>query len=350
MTACSAECWVKEAIARISSEQPSHIVAARFYENAIQTYRTIPHNKRAAHRVDERIAELRKHLNEANTKSLGEMKVIMSPSIDISELVEGAESAVRGKPVMDALVAFTNIYRGRAIQIRALSEKTLREHPFQAIGSATHMSPDARVIAKRPGIWFGDSNSDGNEVTVWAEMVEQYGRELDLVVQAVIFPALEVLRLEHRLREVDFVAIANNSPIVPKERTGLIGRALFAGYDNDFVVALHLLVPQIEHMVRWHLKAAGKETTNLDKDGIENENGLSTLMDIPEATQIFGEDLAFELKALFCDAFGPNLRNNLAHGLLGEESFQSPYMVYAWWLGLKMVFKTFWNAVHKPEK
>ena len=71
--------------------------------------------------------------------------------------------------------------------------------------------------------------------------------------------------------------------------------------------------------MRWHLKAAGIKTTNLDSDGIENENGLSTLMDLPEVTQIFGEDISFELKALFCDPFGPNLRNELAHGLLDDR-------------------------------
>src|SRR5262249_59954822 len=128
---------------------------------------------------------------------------------------------------------------------------------------------------------------------------------------------------EHRIRENDFVAIAAGSPIVPKDRAPLFGKGLFAGYDKDFVTAIHVLVPQIEHMVRVHLKAAGVKTTNLDKDGIENENGLSALMDPPETTQIFGEDLSFELKALFCDSFGPNLRNQVAHGLLDDGAFHS---------------------------
>ena len=351
MTACLAEGWVKEAVARISSERPSHMVAASFYENAIQAYRTIPRSERAMYRADERMTELHKHLNEAGTKSLGEMGVTTSPSIDISELVERAVSAMKGKSAMDALVAFANIYRGaRVAKIREFSEKMLREHPLQALISATHMSRDGRVIAKRPGMGFGDANSDEYKAAVWAEMVRHYGMELGLVVQADIWPALEVLRLEHRLRETDFVTIANGSPIVPKDRKRLVGKALFAGYENDFIAALHLLVPQIEHIVRWHLKASGIKTTTLDKDGIENENGLSTLMDIPEVTQIFGEDLAFELKALFCDAFGPNLRNELAHGLLGEEECQSTYAIYAWWLGIKMVYNTFWNSVRKPEQ
>jgi hypothetical protein len=283
-------------------------------------------------------------------KSLDEVGVITSPSIDISKLVETAINAVKGKSTLDALAAFANIYRGARVgHIREFSEKMLREHPLQALFAATHMSRDGRVTAKRSSMRFGDTNSEEYKAAVWAEMVKHYGMELSLVVQGNIWPALEILRLEHRLRAEDFTTIANRSPIVPKDRKQLMGRALFAGYDDDFVVALHILVPQIEHMVRWHLKAAGIKTTNLDKDGIENENGLSTLMDIPEVTQIFGDDLAFELKALFCDPFGPNLRNELAHGLLSEDECQSTYAIYAWWLGVKVVFNTFWNSARKSE-
>jgi hypothetical protein len=168
-----------------------------------------------------------------------------------------------------------------------------------------------------------------------------------IVVQGDVWPALEVLLLEHRLQESDFVSLAKHSPIVPNGRERLFGKALFAGYDRDFVSALHLLIPQIEHMVRVHLKQAGAKTTNLDKDGIENENGLSTLMDLPEANQVFGEAIAFEIRALFCDPFGPNLRNELAHGLLDEHACHSPSAIYAWWFALKLVVNTWWNAAKK---
>ena len=160
-------------------------------------------------------------------------------------------------------------------------------------------------------------------------------------------PALEVIQLHHRVREGDFVGIADHSPIVPSGREDLFGKALFAGYDNDFISALHLLVPQLEHMVRWHLKNAGVRTTGVDQSGIENELGLSALVDLPETAQVFGKSLAFEIEALFCDAFGPNLRNSVAHGLLDGRDLRSPYAVYAWWLGLRLVFNTFWNARRK---
>jgi len=175
-------------------------------------------------------------------------------------------------------------------------------------------------------------------------MVAEYTMEINLVVQGQIWPAFEAIQQEHRIKEMDFYSVVKQSPVVPEGRERLITKALFSGYDNDFVTALHLLIPQIEHLVRFHLKQAGVITSNIDKNGIETENGLTSLMENPEVKTIFGEDLAFELKALFCDAFGPNLRNELAHGLLGYEESQSVYSVYAWWLGLRIVFNTFWSA------
>jgi len=343
MAAQCAETWVKEAIARQSSDSsPSHMVASTFYENAIQTYRTIPRAYREAHNVVSRIDELRAKLNEAGEKSLEEMGIISSEPIDISDLVENARKSVKGKGLLDALLALSNIYRGAKVEkIRNFSREMMEQHPLQALFAATHMSADGRVIAKRPG---ADLGGGGGEEALWAETVKHYIMELGIVVQGDIWPALEAIRLEHRIREGDFVALARQSPLVPPGRERLIGKALFAGYDNDFVTALHLLVPQLEHLVRFHLKQLGVKTTNLDQKGIENENGLSTLMEHEQVETIFGEDLAFEIRALFCDPFGPNLRNELAHGLVGFEQAQSTYSIYAWWLLLRVVFNTFWNA------
>lgn len=350
MTVSEAEGWVKEAVARVSSTNPSHMAAATFYENAIQIYRTIPGAERTPQRVVERLAELRAHLSESGEKSLGEMGHFSSPGADISQLVENARKAVSGKTPIEALKAFCNLHHGvDAKQARESALERLRNHPLQALFPATVMSRDGRVIAKRPGLSLSGATSEGDEVTIRAEMIRDQGILIGIVVQGHIWPALEILWLEHRLHEADFVGLASQSPIVPKDRVRLFGKALFAGYDRDFVTALHLLVPQIEHLVRHHLKQVGAKTASLDLNGIENEIGLTGLMDLPEAEKVFGPNLSFEIRALFCDAFGPNLRNELAHGLLDDEACQSIYSVYAWWFGLKLIFNTFWNATHKPS-
>ncbi len=73
------------------------------------------------------------------------------------------------------------------------------------------------------------------------------------------------------------------------------------------------LFPQIENLVRYHLKQ-------------------------------HGENFAFKLRAIFCDPFGPNLRNELAHGPIGYEESQNIYSIYAWWLVFRLIVNTFWNT------
>ena len=351
MTKSVAEGWVKEAIVRTSTSSPSHMVAASFYENAIHTYRTIPRSVRAVYQVEERMAELRCHLSDAGEKSLGEMGVIQTPSVDISKLVENARKSVSDKSAIDALKAFANLHRGAKFdKMRESAQERMRQHPLQSLFSATVMSHDGRVIAKRPAMGLGEEPSSDDDVAIRAEIIRDYGILVSIIVQGDIWPALEILSLEHRLCAEDFIGLARQSPIVPKDRAELFGRALFTGYDRDFITALHLLIPQIEHMVRVHLKQAGAKTTNLDKDGIENENGLSTLMDLPEAEVVFGKDLAFEIRTLFCDSFGPNLRNELAHGLFDAAACHSPFAIYAWWLGFRLVFNTWWNVAYKDRE
>lgn len=350
MNCAVAETWAKEAEARASADQPSNMVAASFYENAIQTLRRVPRSLRAARAVDQRLTELYAKLEGAGKASLGEMGVVSTGPIDISELVQSAQASVRGKDLAGALLALCNVHRGaRKSKLKEFAEKMLREHPLQALFASTHLSRDGRVVAKRPGFGFGSVESEEYQVTLWAEMVKHYSMEIGLIAQGQLLPALDVLSLEHRVREADLEYMVRNSPIVPAGRASLIAKGLFAGFERDLVSALHLLVPQVEHLVRWHLKSAGVKTTTLSLDGIETENGLSTLVDLPEVVAIFGEDLSFELKALFCDAFGPNLRNEVAHGLLDSPNCQTAQTFYAWWLVLRMTFNTFWNSAHKPQ-
>jgi hypothetical protein len=351
MTVSVAESFVEEAEARISSDKPSYIAANMFYEDAIKIYRTIPHDKRAIHNVDERIAELHRRLSESGEKSLGEMGKISSPAIDIGPEIEKARNAVRGKGVVEALGAFVNLYPfARKKEIREEAIKIIRDNPLHAIIPATVISKDGRVIAKHRGMDFGSTPSDDDEIVIRKEMVDYYRIQIDFLVRTNIIPALEIMLLEHRLREADFIGLVRQSPLVPPGRERLFVKALFAGFDRDFVTALHLLVPQIENMVRYHLKQAGVKTTTLDSDGIETENGLSNLMKLAEVETLFREDVAFEIRSLFCDPIGPNLRNEVAHGLLDDEECQSTYSIYAWWFGLKLVFTTYLNAVQQYSK
>ena len=338
------EAWVKLATARVSADNASYGVAAGFLESAVQVYRRIPHVHRDRHQVDERIQETRQKLGEFSKLALEQMMTVSSSPIDLSETIEEAKEAVRDKPIDDALRAFTNLHSINVVQLREAAERTLTSTSFRASIPKVMMSHDGRVIARTPGIQ-GAAPAEDDKEEIFAEMnLNHYQPLISAAVQALILPATEVLVLEHRLKESLFIELARRSPIVPIGREILFGKALARGFERDYATALHLLTPQIEHMVRFHLKVAGASTTYLDQNGIETENGLSTLMGMPETVKIFGDDISYEIKALFCDQLGPNLRNNIAHGLLNDQQCYTIDAIYAWWLGLKLVYNSFWNT------
>ena len=345
MIVAQAEAFVNDANSRVSSGNPSYGVAASFLEDAIQVYRRVPRAHRDRHQVVQRIQELRLRLNDYGQRAHDEMGTITSPPIDLSDSVEQARNAVSGKPPHEALRAFANLHGVSAKELRESAIESLSRSPIMASISKVVSSHDGRVISKTPGI-KGTTPSEEDEEAIRAEMNHtHYSMLVGVAVQALILPALDVLTLEHRLRTADFIELARRSPIVPIGREVLFGKALAEGFNRDFATSIHLLVPQIEHMVRFHLKSAGVPTAHLDQNGIENENGLSTLIELPECSTVFGDDLTYEIRALFCDQVGPNLRNNVAHGLLNDQEVQSIDAIYAWWLGLKLVFNTFWNSL-----
>ena len=347
MTVAQAEAFVDEATARLSSDSPSHGVAASFLEDAIQVYRTIPRDHRDRHDVDKRIQELKLLLNEHGKQALDEMATVSGSPIDFGDSIEQARDAVSGKPVQVALGTFANLYHVSAKKLRESAIENLSRTPFLAFIPKVYSSHDGRVIARTPGI-SGSTPTEDDSAEILAQMNRvEYGTLVSIIVQTLILPALDVLTLEHRLRTADFIDLARRSPIVPIGREVLFGKALAEGFNRDFATSIHLLAPQIEHMVRIPLKVAGVSTSHLDQDGIETENGLSALIDLPQTKAIFGEDLTYEIKALFCDQMGPNLRNNIAHGLLNDQEAQSVDAIYAWWLGLKLVFNTFWNSLNR---
>ena len=90
-------------------------------------------------------------------------------------------------------------------------------------------------------------------------------------------------------------------------------------------------------MVLVFLIAGLSSSPTLGEDGVDMECGLSTLLDKDEAAEIFDDDMLFQMKAFLTHKRGPNLRNEIAHGLLDDNNTTNTSSVYWWWRSLKFV-------------
>jgi len=311
------------------------------YESSIKFIRSVPVAFRTKE-IKQQLNELEKHKIEV-AKNLDFSAICFKQELNIKieeEKIKATHDVIKGKTKKDALFAFVNLAKYNSIKDSTkISKDLVIKHPFVACFDTRHLK-NGMVRGKTPRIDF--HNFENNNEAFHQVTVSYYMIRVCYVVFGCIIPGLEILRLEHHFDEDDFIAICQNSCIVPVGREKLFAKGLFSGYIGDLMTAMNILLPQIENMLREELKKIGAKTTIIDDKGIESEKSLNALLDLEQAGNLLGEDLKFEIQTLMCDNLGYNLRNNNAHGLLNDKAYNSTEVLYCWWFVLKIIFNNSW--------
>ncbi|TQO19922.1 uncharacterized protein DUF4209 [Rhodoglobus vestalii] len=339
---------VAEADASAQDNGRGGLVAAVHLEDALQTLRTLPKSARERLGAGNLTANLARRIREAGATSLGQMHIFQSESIDLSGAVRELLEHLTGVDSLEAMRRFAGLQPFNSYdQSKADAERAVAEHPLSNIFPVSYFSHDGRTVY-RSGTG-DDVELYGETGPVWRQMVQTYQIRIDLLGGVLIPHAWRQMTSEHRLTLRDFEAITKGSTSIPPGSAGLYARGLFHGYNGDFASAAHLLSPRIETLVRYHLANAGEKTSAIDSDGLENEVGLSSLMKNEFIVEILGPDIAFEIRALLCGPIGPNVRNDVAHGLVDDSISRSTTSVYLWWFAIKLAFIPYWNALHDAD-
>ncbi|WP_323144850.1 DUF4209 domain-containing protein [Massilia phyllosphaerae] len=306
---------------------------------AIKAYRDAPGPHRATHRVEEVIAALRDKLASAGRLALGEMRVVQSRQIDLTDYRQQAIQQVQGKTPLGALVGFCTLhdFPNRETLFQQARKLVAQSLVGRLFGGVT-LADDGRAIARRAG---ADSGEGAEAAQVRAFAIKNCVNVAGMTAYGMIMPALEAMQLECYLTLLDFAHLCANAGVVPRDRVDVVAKGLHAGYCGDYVQAIHILIPQFENMVRVALRDAGAHTTTHDVNGLDMEVGLSNLVERPQMIKVFGDNLTFTVRAIMCEQEGPNLRNAVAHGIADDSLCSGVYGVYAWWLILRLVVESF---------
>ena len=315
----------------------STMVANHFYKIALQRYRQIPNSYRSTLQIDQKLDTVQEKITQSGLLITDELKLISTEQINISELQEQNINHVKDKQTdFESLLYFSDVSSCNFESIWKSTENNINNFPISSLFGATSVSPDGRKISSIPPLALDGNNRD--EV-ILKNAIKNFGIHMHLVVEGCILPALNQIQKEHLFPKEFLIQLCKLSAIVPDKREILVANALYQGFEWDFRSAIHLLAPQVENIVRQLLKQNGLVTTHTDQDGIENEIGLSSLVNLDGAREILGDDLWFELQAVFTDSLSANLRNEVGHGLLDDETSNSLYSVYAWWMVLRLIIR-----------
>lgn len=329
-----ARTYIAEADSRIQADpKAGGLVEGHFLEKAIAVLRTIPRFYRLENGLDKLIDGLRARLRESRESSMEQMMRIQSDPVDLTDAASDARSQVSGHAdKFDALASFATLAPPMdEASTRENASKVLEGTISHIFGSST-FSSDFRKIASRPR-----SSGQADEHAVWAEMVRTVSFHSQLLGKGIIQPAQEVLTTEHRFSRQYMVSLCVESPTVPEGHETLWGDGLALGLGSNYGAAVSVLVPQLEHVVRVMLSRHDVQTLFVDEHGVESEKSLNALLDMTETEDIFGAGMVMEMKAMLVVQGGPNLRNDVAHGLLDDNSAWSYSALYMWWFCLRLV-------------
>lgn len=287
-------------------------------------------------RVTARMREFGSLLDSWGRRRLDEMERISTGPIDLSIFDDLRECVLEPESHIDALFRFWRLVPVQRLNgARSMAESV----GSGLLGLVNNVQLDHRgrevsnSKSMKPG--FGVS------VEVWQNMMRAIGFHNTSVVVGYIAPLMPELQTRWPLRQAHFDYFVQLSPYVPNRLRGIVSLALYEGFWGRFTIALHLLCPALEESVREYLKARGMRVRGVDKDGVESDLSLSALLAHGEAMRHIPEDIIWNLRSLFADPLGPNLRNRVAHGLLDEGEGESPASIYAWWLIFGLVFDSF---------
>ena len=288
-------------------------------EKAIQAYREAGEKVKAEELVHE--------LKEANKLTLGQMKVISSPPIDAAPLIKIADDLLQDKTGKDAIEAFATLCKPFSYeQERKSAEKNLKEHPLQGLFDTHILTEEGNVSAKIGGM------TDDYENTLKAQIIRGYNLGQNLSACTTLKRGISLILNSGDSWKSALKELLEASKFVPKDRVDIYERAIIAGFEGDLLLFVHLIIPQLENSVRLIFGMNKLKITSVLPSGVQREKDMNDLLNDPNAEQIFGKDLLWEMRSLLIEQSGPNLRNRVCHGLADSNDLNGASSTFLLWL------------------
>lgn len=161
-----------------------------------------------------------------------------------------------------------------------------------------------------------ENDLEGHVVRQTSQVMQLEGFVLRQVTKVLI--ERKVLSAESIINEL------RKSSIFEEERIPVIQKALDFLFDDDYLTATHLLMPQIEHAICVLVEECGGSILNINSNNKGFvQKSLDQLLDEESVKSVVSPDAAFYMHVLFTDSRGWNLRNNISHGISSVTSFSS---------------------------
>lgn len=163
----------------------------------------------------------------------------------------------------------------------------------------------------------------------------------------------DILNSKFQFTPEDLGFLVKNNPIIPVGRENIFLAGLYYGLKGNIYMSLHVLAPQIEHLFRCIAESAGAIMSTLEDDDTSDAKLLTSVFDSPELIECYDNDIIFLFKGLLNEKTGANIRNKIAHGIMGEqEGSNGAARFFLCWVLKLLSFTSIecWEIIRSSEK
>ena len=289
------------------STQPSAQVAITWLENLYHTYIQYGLKDKA----DKVSIEIRKLGNKATS----ELKTVeISVTIPTEEVKKFINALIDGDP-NTALKRIAVYYIPKRGEVIKQLNDVYKESPIQFLFTRKIQDSSGRIIASVGPL---QEDLDSHIVLQIAQNMSYSSPFLRDTIKALI--------CKFDLEAETIVNYLYESPIFEENRKGLIKKGIEEYLNGNYIVALHILIPQIEAAIRNLEEKTGGSIFKQSRYGGFNYKTLEEMLwdnNIRNVFGILGEDVTLYFRMLFSDARGWNLRNNICHGISTPETLNA---------------------------
>ena len=249
-------------------------------------------------------------IKELGIKSLSELKEFSS-SIQISEdeMRQFVEALIAGD-VKTAFIRVALHYIPNKDEVMEQLKKYAEETPLAFLFPIKLIGNDGQIL---PNIGSLEDDMEGH-------LVHQISQRMQ--ISSVFLRETIAALLEKNDFSLDYaINYLYESPIFEEDRKQIIEQGMDAYLKADFIIALHILIPQIETLLRNLASKIGMTVLKPSRHGGFQYRTMDDLLRDINMTQALGKDLCFYLRVLLTDPRGWNLRNEVCHGLAPTEIF-----------------------------
>lgn len=307
-------------------EGNSNLVKAEFYQLAAKHYANMGEREKVYHLK----VKIKNAFKDAG--SSGEFKTISTTqSVSVEQLEKETKDFFKESiEVIFATVSHSSkfIINKEKIVLQATEQA---KNPLYKLVDFGHIERNRKIF----------STQDNDDVVKHLTF-QNYGIELEVMFSTVVNFIWDKM-IDMGLTAQMVIDRICETEYMDKTQKEIIAVGINRFFENDYVSALHVLVPQFESYFRTFFEWGGFPTTSLKNNGLQHEQNFNDFLRQDFVRESLDENLLFMIEFVMVEQLGKNLRNNIAHGLSDIKAFRKNnclMVVYLFWLitAIKWVF------------